>query len=363
MQQEVKGRVLTQYPDWHYQPLRLSLDQMANPLNVLSKFFDGYHLPQARHLLKKWLDAAMILHEEHYHNHIPIYDEVEKLVEAAWLILQHSKKNNTGKTFFSPGTYKIKGDDSLSAVIELLVRAIQPERIFLLHSGSKLIDLLIVIPDSSQKPFSHYEVIVDVACLNYKEVNFSLHQSNELNRHIEEGHLFYLTACTNDNLVYDNGAAPFPVTPSLKLAEVKAAAKEKFDGGMSKANSFFEGAKTYFEADNFSLTLFMLHQATELTFRAIICAFVGRDVKEHHISILKRHTRRCAPELNLVFPADTEKEQQLLQLLDKAYLDARYSSSFTVCKEDLLILFDRVQHLHLTANGVFTQKMSVLENV
>lgn len=152
MQQEIKQRILTRYPEWHYQPLRLTLQQIDNPTEVIREFFNGYNLPQARDLLKKWLDDSMIPDEQHYQNHIPIYNEVEKLMEAAWLFLQNGKENNPSRIsryFADSDIFKTKGDNSLSAVIDLLVRAIQPERIFLLHSGTDLIDLLIVIPDTS----------------------------------------------------------------------------------------------------------------------------------------------------------------------------------------------------------------------
>ncbi len=59
MNQQLRHRILTQYPDWHKQPLRLSIQEMKNPHTVLTEFFSCYHLTDIRACLKEWLTEAM----------------------------------------------------------------------------------------------------------------------------------------------------------------------------------------------------------------------------------------------------------------------------------------------------------------
>ncbi len=346
----------SEYPDWHYQPLRLLKSEIDNPMGVISEFFSAYKLPQARKHLKEMLEDAMCNVEVYAINYLTLYDDIEKLVEAAWLVLQAEKADAQKGAMISQLQDKV-----LVAILQLLVAAIRPERIFLLSwQEHRLVDLLIVVPDTSARPFSYYETLIETAFCNVPELCFSLIQAHALAQHIAEGHLFYLSSCTEEKQVYSSSPLDLPGVAAAKKEEVRTKAHEQFTGGMDRAAIFLEGAKTYFEAGNNGMALFMLHQATELTFRAIIMVLTGYEVKEHKIAVLQKHTRRCAPELNQVLPADTDKEKGLLALLDSAYLKARYTDNFTASNEDVLLLLDRVQELQGIAQDTFAQVMSLL---
>lgn len=345
------------YPDWHYGPLRLLKAEITNPMGVVREFFSSYHLPNARKHLKEMLEDAMCAVEVYAVNYLTIYDDIEKLMEAAWLLLQEEKEKQA--TVVSKEVTEEK-QPLLEDVLWMLIKAIRPERIFLLQGDDTLVDLLIVVPDASTKPFSHYETIIETACYAIPELSFSLLQAHALKQHIEEGHLFYLSACTEEKQVYSNSPLLLPQMTGAKKEAVRRAAEEQFTGCMQRAVTFFEGAKSYFESCNNGMALFMLHQAAELSFRALILVLTGHEVKEHRIEVLKKHTRRCAPELNKVFAANTEKEKALLFLLNSAYLKARYTDHFTGEKEDVLHLLDKVQQLQAVAKDTFERVMKLL---
>ena len=86
------------YPPWHYQPLRLLLSEIANPMGVIAQFFSVYQLPQARKYLKDMLEDAMSAMEVHAVNYLTFYNNMERLMEAAWLLMQADKEksNATG---------------------------------------------------------------------------------------------------------------------------------------------------------------------------------------------------------------------------------------------------------------------------
>lgn len=82
------------YPPWHYQPLRLLNSEIANPLSVLAGFFSIYQLPQARKHLKDMLEDATSVVEVYAVNYLTLYDNLERLIEAAWLVLQIDKEKH-----------------------------------------------------------------------------------------------------------------------------------------------------------------------------------------------------------------------------------------------------------------------------
>ena len=85
---------LDNYPPWHYQPLKLMNAEIANPMGVITQFFAVYQLPQARKQFKDMLEDAMSVGEVYAVNYLNLYEHLEKLMEAAWLLLQADGEKN-----------------------------------------------------------------------------------------------------------------------------------------------------------------------------------------------------------------------------------------------------------------------------
>mgnify|MGYP006964479361 CR=1 FL=1 len=94
MNQKLSQRMLIQYPDWHKQPFRLSIEEMENPYLVLDEFFSCYDLINIRAYLREWLNEAMNTHESGTIDLLCIYEHVEKLIEAAWMLHSQEEKSN-----------------------------------------------------------------------------------------------------------------------------------------------------------------------------------------------------------------------------------------------------------------------------
>src|SRR5687767_5400851 len=77
------------WPEWHHKPLRLTVSEIDNPSLVLDQFFQCYHLPDIRACLNAWLQDALAKETIESKHHFATHKEVEKLVEAAWLIHQN----------------------------------------------------------------------------------------------------------------------------------------------------------------------------------------------------------------------------------------------------------------------------------
>jgi HEPN domain-containing protein len=305
------------YPGWHY-----------------------CHLPEARKELKERLEDALCAAEIYAVNFLTLYDKLEKLMEAAWLLLQQRAEKDK-EIVIKQGEEK-EQNNPLSAILTLLVAALQPERIFLLwYEEGKAVDLLVVVPDRAGKPFSHHGTIIEAACYGITEVSFSLRLSSLFRQHIEEGHPFWLTDCTKDKQVYEKDASSLPVPSPARHEEVKQKAGNLFYAGLSKAASFFESAKAASDRSDPATALFLLHQTAEFSLRALIRSLTGREVKEHSITLLAKHLRRCAPGLTPFFSTDKPEEERLLSLLESAYLKGRYADSFEVKGEDVALLLQK----------------------
>lgn len=257
----------------------------------------------------------------------------------------------------------VQEDPQLSRIVTFINATLQPEKIYRvphlpLRHQPPVTDLIIVLPDTMQeKPFSEYENLIEAGCMADTRLQFSLLQSSHLHNILQEGHVFYSSYCTAKNLIWWQQQKETPQTPPEKLQALKQKAGECFENGFSRAAAFLKQAQFCKEQSNNNLTVFFLHQATELCCRALIASFLGIEKKTHSLHQLKKYCRRITPVVHQIFPETTTEEKRLLKLLDEAYLAARYENDFSITPDDLLILMEKVIQLHQSILADVKQKL------
>lgn len=338
---------LLKYPEWHNQPLNLTIEEIKDPLSVISAFFDCYKLSESRICLQQWLEVALQREDVDARNLFVLHNNIVRLAEAAWLILQQRP---------SVSMVLDKHDSlNIDAVLQLIVAAVNPERIFLL--GSNPIYLLIVMPDKAQRPFKEYETLIEFALLDQESITFSVHRSADLLRQLQSTHIFYSLACNSANVVYENGiAGNLPRIPD-NLGELRAAAVLRFEPGFKRAEAFLRSAIHNYEQHEKEIAAFMLHQAAELACRALLLVFTGQEVRTHEVSVLRKHCNRCAPQLKKIFSSGDESEEQLLLLLDKAYKNARYAVDYEILDSQVELLIKKVKLVQQKIREAFNEKI------
>jgi hypothetical protein len=77
---------------WLHYPELLSQDELINPLTILENFFVSFSLPEYRVHLGDWLDTGLSFKSGNEFmdaaDVIAIYDNLQKLYGAAWLLYQ-----------------------------------------------------------------------------------------------------------------------------------------------------------------------------------------------------------------------------------------------------------------------------------
>jgi|GEM_PF-1914514 len=77
-----------EYPSWHRHPLKLDMQELNHPKQVLVSFFENFHLPEVRGSLKNAFEMALKMEGIQCNSILEIYEKVEKLIEASWLLHQ-----------------------------------------------------------------------------------------------------------------------------------------------------------------------------------------------------------------------------------------------------------------------------------
>ncbi len=172
------------------------------------------------------------------------------------------------------------------------------------------------------------------------------------NSRLKEGRYFFTDIKEEGILLYDSGRVklrePCKLTPEerIKLAE------EHFEFWYKRSNEFL----TYFQYGvndgNYATAAFQLHQAVEHFYSTILLVLTNYKPKGHDLEEYGRLAASQEPVLNAVFPRDTPEGEHRFELLQKAYVEARYEKNYTITKEDLEWLAERVKQLRALTEEV-----------
>ncbi|MEP6683650.1 MAG: HEPN domain-containing protein [Parafilimonas sp.] len=136
----------------------------------------------------------------------------------------------------------------------------------------------------------------------------------------------------------------------------------EFNTAHKKADDFLQGAANYRGESNNEMVAFMLQQAAELIIRGLITALSGNCPKTHYFNELKKPLKRCLPALDYIISKNETEEQRLLHILEKAYLESRYSNEYKIVNADIDLLSEAIELLYDRAEILFKERIAVIVN-
>lgn len=176
-------------------------------------------------------------------------------------------------------------------------------------------------------------------------VRIVAHDIQELNIKLAEGQYFFSDAIKEGCLLYDSGRCKLAGKRKLKPEEEKRIAQDYFDDWFARATEFWGLFEFAMQKEWYKLAAFQLHQATESAFKTICLVFTNYNPNEHLLGLLCDMAAEHEAALGDVFPQGTREERERFELLDYAYIGARYDPDYRIGKEDLELLSARVKLL------------------
>ncbi len=83
-------------------------------------------------------------------------------------------------------------------------------------------------------------------------------------------------------------------------------------------------------------------------------------VHTHNLEKLLRYCYGFSAGLHTIFPRNTEQEEKLFLLLQRAYLDARYTDTYHISTEELRLIAARIDRLHQVVEFVTRSWLDLL---
>jgi len=176
-------------------------------------------------------------------------------------------------------------------------------------------------------------------------ITLILEHVSTVNKELKKGQYFFSDIRKEGILLYDSGEFQLEETKELPLKDRKQIAKKNYEQWFKRGTEFLIECKYPLKRGNYPLSTFLLHQATESFYNAILLVFSGYKPKLHDILELAKRTRNYHYDLFKIFPYSTPEQVECFKLLRKAYIEARYDENYKISKEQLLYLISRVKKL------------------
>ena len=372
-------------------PQKLTPAEIENPHQVIYDLFDFAHLPRIRELLWDFFKTTVIGNYNHDLNRrerellVTVYEKIEKLVEATHIINENqkvTKKPVFEKYSFSEEninlnnlnrlarSYYVEIDlhENLKKVVETIIRITNAEKLF--WSGFSIntrnrpqFDFLVLLPPNAKYSYSDYLTQVQAKCSEIGSVLIWCNKINEVYKHLRLGHIFYSAVCTDGLLVYDNKRLPLPEKAIVDITSIKVKARNIFNDAFHNGKSYLDGAEYFATCKQYKQAAFLLHQATEQALRALLASLTSLTAYGHNLKSLIRHSSFCAPDLETIFPKNTDEEKESFNLLNIAYVAARYSPTYEISQGRVVLLLDRVNTLLKLIEQSFEKRLKTFENL
>jgi HEPN domain-containing protein/predicted nucleotidyltransferase len=185
-----------------------------------------------------------------------------------------------------------------------------------------------------------------------------VHDIGEVNKHISEGQYFFRDIRQEGAVLHDSGRLKLGKTQPLKAHERRAIAQADFKQWFTSARRFNQTARDLLKKGWLSESAFLMHQATERFYVAVLLVFTHYKPKVHDIEELGRRAANLDPRFLPVFPRQTEEQRRLFNLLKKAYIDARYKRNYTITKAELEYLGARVGKLERLTRKICGERIA-----
>ena len=176
---------------------------------------------------------------------------------------------------------------------------------------------------------------------------------------IDKNRYFYTDIKREGIMLYNSGRYKLARRRKQNYREIKELAEEYYNERFERGNEFLLGAIFYNEQGLHKMASFNLHQACENYYNSIILTFTLYSPKEHSLIKLSARAKTHSLESSKAFPRNTEEEKRLFDLLQDAYVQARYSLHFRITQEDIEALIPKVELLRDIARQCCEERIKV----
>ncbi len=176
-------------------------------------------------------------------------------------------------------------------------------------------------------------------------VSVIVNSLREVNTELKKGRYFFVEIRHDGIALYDIDGEPLAEPETLPPQEAWRIACEHYYNRLPHAKKFAKGAAFYLSEGDLTESAFILHQAVEQAYSTLLLVKTNYSPPSHNIRFLRSLTEDLEPGLIDIWPRNNQRFMAWFNILNEAYVKARYSAHYEITKEALEWLIERTQAL------------------
>lgn len=178
-------------------------------------------------------------------------------------------------------------------------------------------------------------------------VGLIMHGAREISNFLNDGQAFFVDIAREGIVLYEFDNRPLAEPKSLSPADALRVAEEHFHREMLSASEFLELAQIASAKGMDKKAVFLLHQAVETAYNCFLLTETNYSPASHNLKFLRGLSEDRDRRLVDIWPRDNQRFTAWYNILNEAYVKARYSKHFEMNEEALAWLQVRTAELHV----------------
>jgi predicted nucleotidyltransferase/HEPN domain-containing protein len=177
-------------------------------------------------------------------------------------------------------------------------------------------------------------------------VGIIVHSRREVGDHLHKGQHFFSDIRRDGIVLYELDDESLPEPKPMSPAEEYQVAKGHFEARFPNAVGFLEAASFHRQREDRNLAAFNLQQSIEASYSTFLLVLTNYSPASHNINFLRALCEDRDLRLAEAWPRDRQRFIAWFNLINEAYVKARYSPYYEISQEALIWLGDRVAELY-----------------
>lgn len=239
--------------------------------------------------------------------------------------------------------------ETIKKLVSELTKQININQIYLINGDEESrhpYRLIIIIEDMAKRFKQRVKEILEESLQEYPMYYaqfFTLHYIQNIT---SEGNTFFLNHCSEERLIYYHHNYDVRwLFHNVDFTAFIIKARANFLNQEEKILNFKKGADLFLENMSYGHAAFMLHQTIEHSFLAAEYFLMGKTFTGHLISDHQIFIGNIHIAFKNIFPRENEMDTNLLNKLNKAYCDTRYSLNYQIREALVLEIKKRAEDL------------------
>ncbi|WP_026187050.1 nucleotidyltransferase and HEPN domain-containing protein [Ensifer sp. BR816] len=210
-------------------------------------------------------------------------------------------------------------------------------------------DLLIIVNNRKLTDFAAYWHKAQDRLLRLQgvetPVSFIVHSRREVNTALREGRYFFVDIRKDGIVLYELDDEPLATPKPLSPADEYETARRHFVRIQRAINALKLAQTAATESVMFNDSAFLLHQAIEHSYATLLLTLTNYSPPSHNLKHLRQLAEDRDQRLVDVWPRDRQRHNAWFNIINEAYVKARYSDHYEITQEALDWLAERVGDL------------------